>query len=178
MLPASWDLRRPLSPGQKSYLTKQQNKYSEIVRRPKEFTLRRVNKDNQRILKASGFKVTQDGRAILPTKGTESIHVRRGKLVTEYSDKTEEILLRGQKNFLRQLEKMERKKLAPNQAYGLKIGNSPSAVFTRTTLKELIGYARHMKFHSPSGHNYVSLVLITYKREHVVKSLNAKGKPK
>lgn len=51
--------------GQKSKLTKLANEFSELIKKPENFVVRKVPKDTQKILKKSGYAV-KNGRAIVP----------------------------------------------------------------------------------------------------------------
>ncbi len=159
LIPKHWDLRRPLSIGQKSWITKQSNKYAQLIRRPEDFAIKRVGKSSREILKKSGYAI-EGNKAIIPAKGAK-VRVKGGALEFVRPHQTERVILKGGPDFLRQVEKLYSKKLKRNQAWALKIGDSPTINTLRPDLRELIAYARTLNFHSPSGSNHVSLVLVT-----------------
>lgn len=177
LIPKDWDLRKPLSTGQKSWITKQSKTYSQLIARPQDFSVKRVSNANAKILRESGVK-TQGNRAIVPKgyrrmikdpttgkariiKDQAKVSIRNGKMTIKKAHQTETVYLKGGPDFLNQLEKLYKKKLKPNQAWALKIGNSPTMRTVRPDLKELIAYARDIDFHSQDALNHVSLVLIT-----------------
>lgn len=161
LIPKDWDLRKPLTTGQKSWITKQSKTYAQLIRRPGDFSIKRVSDATAKSLKSSGYKVSGN-RAVIPNKGGK-VKVTRGRVTIEKPHQTEQVILKGGPDFLRKLEGLYKRKLKPNQAWALKIGDSPTIHTLRPSLRELIAYARTINFNSPSGSNHVSLVLVTVK---------------
>lgn len=170
LIPKGWDLRKPLTSGQKSWITKQSKVHAQLIKRPGDFTIRRVGNATAKQLKASGYKV-ENNRAIIHSKQS-NVRIKRGEIEIQRPHQTERVILKGGPDFLRQLQNLDKRKLAPNQAYGLKIGDSPTINTIRPSLRELIQYARNLNFHSAGGQNHVSIVLITVRGPGLVGHAN------
>lgn len=111
--------------------------------------------------------MTEGRKAIIPNNGG-TVRIDKGDLVYRKPGQTERVILKAGPDFLKRLNALGKKPLKPNQAYALKIGNSPTLAVVRPSLKELMQYASRINFHSADGKNYVSLVLVTMNRDSLV----------
>lgn len=55
MIPRDWDLRKTLTPGQKSWITKQAAKFAQVIEKPKNFDSRVYSEAKTKRLKDAGF---------------------------------------------------------------------------------------------------------------------------
>jgi hypothetical protein len=104
-----YDLRRALSPGQKSNITRLARKYSGIVDHPAEFVKRTVSKKTADLLKDSGYqtfknKKTKSYRTVIPSKDTVSVRIKNDRLIREFPTHRETSLLFLRHDFLSRLE--------------------------------------------------------------------------
>lgn len=122
LIPKEWDLRKPLSPGQKSWITKQSKKYAQVIRRPDEFSIRRVSKSTAKTLKETGFAV-EGNRAIIPTR-KQKVSVKGGRVVIRRPRETWVVVVPPGPNLMERIAayKAKAKPLKPNQAYSIQLG--------------------------------------------------------
>lgn len=173
LIPKEWDLRKSLTTGQKSWITKQSKTFAQLVRRPDDFTVKTVKPSTEKELKRAGYRVSR-GRAVIPNQGGKArINVRkittgkgknkktRAELRLMFDHKSERIILESGPDFLGRLSKLKPKKLRQNQAYALKIGGNQIANRTFDSLGELQIYLSNMKApNARHGYDAMSVVIL------------------
>lgn len=94
---------------------------------------------------------------------------RRGDKLEIYTPERKlEVWFANSKNFLKSVEKARKRKLKPNQVWGFHIGNRVNNVQHRD-FEQLMHYLSEKEdWHSPDATDYISLVLITENRRHIV----------
>lgn len=139
-----YDLRKKLSSGQKSHITKLANEYRHALAYPKAFHIAKVSAARAKELKDSGFKVTKTGRAIIPLKGYEKASIKPGRIIFSHESYTDETVLGGAKDFYKNAMKLRGKKLKRNQYLTVRIGDN--AEFSRKFISwaDLINYVNNV----------------------------------
>jgi hypothetical protein len=164
LIPKEWDLRKPLSKGQKSWITKQSTKYAQLVKRPGDFTIKRVGKSTAQNLKSQGYAIERN-KAVIPTKNGAKARILRGNVEIVRPHQTERIMFRLTPETMPRFERLMKKRLKKNQAWALRIGENPLNTETSNSispdLKWLWNYAVNFRGHSPDAKNHMYLVLIT-----------------
>jgi hypothetical protein len=130
----NYDLRRNLSSGQKSQITKLLGKLADtfggekardrFFTNPEDYQVSRVSPKTQSALVDSGFKVLPNGRAVIPKKGADSVSVSsKGITYKKGKVKTTTIPTSFQ-DFFPTLKKLSAKKLGRNQMLSVQIGDA------------------------------------------------------
>jgi len=169
LIPKDWDLRKPLTRGQKSYVTKQANAFKELVRAPEKFTVRRVSKATSDLLKGSGYKSAGD-RVIVPNRGG-TVHIRGARVDYDLPDRRETVLITAGSDFLDRLELLAAREDEEGEddsgayQYGIRIGDASSSALNFPSLNDLLAYLPRMKLHSANAVNHMVLVRIEYKQD-------------
>lgn len=127
----NYDLRKSLSAGQKSYITKQWKKHSAVITHPGNFIARTVSAPAAAKMKADGYDVA--GRKVYISKeGYETATVKsrkeKGKpvqvLITrKLGRKTSKTRVYTEMELLRALEKAKPETLPPGKMITVRIGN-------------------------------------------------------
>lgn len=119
-----YDLRKPLSSGQKSRITKLREEYEHFLKSPEQFHFTRVGKETARALADTGYKVLPGNRALIPLHEAQSASIKGGKITLNYGRMKEEITLAGHKSFFPTLKELSGKKLKRNQMLTVAIGDN------------------------------------------------------
>lgn len=98
--------------------------YGHFLNHPESFHAPKVGAKTAKDLKASGYKVTPTGRAIIPLNEFQSAQVRDGKIVYENNGMKETVHLVGHKTFYQKLKALSGKKLERNEMLTVQIGNN------------------------------------------------------
>jgi hypothetical protein len=140
LIPGDWNLTQ-LTGGQKSYITKQAKRYSDVVRNPEDYVSRRVSQSTAKLLKGAQYTV-KGQRVLLHTPGADKVSIARGKVRFVRQRQSETVLLQSSPDFLRQLERLDdiKAELPPGQYVGFKIGDS-QVIGTFKTIEEAYYYA-------------------------------------
>lgn len=173
LIPREWNLRY-LSPGQKSWVTKQTKKFSEVVRRPDEFTTIPTKTRKQKAqAKGAGLPVTNN-RAVV--KATKAKRNKDGTLSIEKSDSFEEVFPINADNFNEVMRHLHTVKLEKNQVWRVQIGGHYMNQSFRN-LYELQHYLLNdMDFEDDDYSGvYIAIVLVTVKRAQYVKHAGKKS---
>jgi len=119
----SIDLRRNLSPQNKSRITKAHKKYNRFIN--DNFIVRHVSKKRAKQLKENGF-IVRGGKVILPTDGFDSkqIKIKGNKIQYIGADKSIDIILTSRLDFLPKLKKLSESTLPRGQFVTVRIGES------------------------------------------------------
>lgn len=164
---------RKLSRGQKSWVTKQSKTFSEVIKKPSEFsTISAKTKTHKSQAQAAGLPVT-NGKAVV--KVGKGGHVRRrgDKIVIKNDERKVEAWFANSATFKKELDRARKRKLEPNQVWAFKIGDNVNNVNFRD-LNQLLHYLGDKDdWHTEDGSapDHVSLVLITVNRSHIIASL-------
>lgn len=130
-----------MTSGQKSRITKLAQEYGHFLRHPELFHAPHVGKQSARDLKASGYKVTPKGRAIIPLHEFQSAEVKRGQIVFKSGRMKETVHLVGHKTFYQKLRALSQKALGRDEMLTVQIGaNSPFKRSRFTSYWELYRY--------------------------------------
>lgn len=142
-----YDLRKNLNTGQKAAITRLTREYSFFLDNPQDFVVRNVSRKTAKLTKESGLKTIKSksgktAKVIIPAKGAISVKFKKGKIVKEYSDRKEIVLLTHKHDFLTQLEQnAEKWSDAPRKFFTVQIGeNGPFAVMRNA--KDLLNYMK------------------------------------
>lgn len=161
-------MRRSLSAGQKSWITKQAKKYSQIIKKPKDFTIKKpAMKATLTAMKRAGFATTHDGRIIVPSRKAR-VHLKGNKLTWENNSRIEETRFTTGIDTLETFRKLQKMKLRPGQAWAIRIGDNPRSHLIFGALSDLQNYVRNTTFHSADAHEHVQIVLVTAKSGRLI----------
>lgn len=147
-----YDLRRNLTPAQKSVITRQWNRYGELITNTERYARRHVSNKRIKELKKHGYK-THGNTAWIPMNGYENVHIKHGKIVYRGADKGRDVLLDTGANILRRLTKLTRKQLPPGQRVTVKIGENDRFSIVFASYKELENYLRAWHPENPKHEN-------------------------
>lgn len=117
-------MRRNLSTGQKSRITKLAQEYGHALRHPELFHIAKVGKETAKSLKDSGYKVTPTNRALIPLHEYQSAKIKKGYIEFKSGNLTEKSYLAGAKDFHKKLEGITKRRLKRNEMITAKIGDS------------------------------------------------------
>lgn len=94
---------------------------------------------------------------------------RRGdKIIVTNSERKIELWFANSKNFTKALAKAHKRKLKPNQVWAFHIGDRINNVQYKN-LNDMLHYlGSKQDWHSPDATSYISLVLITENRRHII----------
>lgn len=167
---AKYDSRN-LTPGQKSYLTKLDDKYNAVLKNPKDYFSKPVKAKTADLLKKSGHSVIS-GRVIMEKQGFKTLSIRRKKsgdlLVKKQSKKrkTESPIFKDPLHIFKEIARLEKQlkslgfhgegygDLGPYQTVTAKFGDKP---FTQQfqSLKE---FKKYLEKFPEDKLRYLSLV--------------------
>lgn len=120
----TYDLRKPLSSGQKSQITKLRQTWGHAIKAPEAFHKARVSDKRAKELKAAGFKVTPRGVAFIPLSGHDSARIEKGAIVYRSRDGvSEKTFLTDHKHFFSQLRSLMDTPLPKNTMVTVRIGD-------------------------------------------------------
>jgi hypothetical protein len=93
-----YDLRRPLSRGQKSRVTKLAKQYSGAIDHPDDYAKRNVSAHTADLLKESGYQVFKSKRtgkykAVIPSRGTTAVKIKNDRLIRQFDTHRETSML-------------------------------------------------------------------------------------
>jgi hypothetical protein len=159
LIPGDWNLRQ-LTRGQKSYITKQAKRYSDVLRNPGDYVSRRVSQSTAKLLKGAQYTV-KGQRVLLHTPGADKVSVARGKVKFIRQRQSETVLLQNAPDFLRQLENLgDMNARLPRGTYvGFKIGDS-QVIGTFDSVADAYNYATNRRMFTGRDAEKVALVLI------------------
>jgi hypothetical protein len=152
LIPQHWDLRR-LSSGQKSWITKQANKYSAVIEHPKKFESRTYSTTKAAKLKAAGY-FGEGNKILIPNFGDktartyvneDSVTIRRvdskGRAVIE------KVYLHSGPELLKRLNKKFARPLGNGEYWSLKVGDNNTFLDAgEKTLVDLMRYGSRISF--------------------------------
>lgn len=147
-----YDLRRDLSTGQKSAITRLAKKHAaeledvkQYLNRPDDFVLRPVSKKNAEILKKSGFKFMPGKQtAIIPRRGYDSVSIKGATIEYTKSGKKDTVYLSGDPVSLFSKAQKLQQEIKRNQLLTFKIGENSIASTRYLNLKQMKEYLRHV----------------------------------
>jgi hypothetical protein len=153
LIPKEWDLRKTLSAGQKSWITKQERKYSEVIKHPEKFQSRTYSNATVKKLKGAGY-FGEGNRILIPNFGDKSsrttvnedtITVRRtlrnGETVTEI------VYLHSGPELLKRLQRKFSKPLPSGEFWAFRVGDNNTFLSNHTkTLGQLMHYGQSIEF--------------------------------
>lgn len=188
-----YDLRRELSSGQKSQITKILNRLSDtfggekaakfFLNNPKEFHVAKVGAKTQAVLADSGFKLLPNGKAVIPKKGADSVKVKKGSVTYKRGNVTYEDKLVGAEDFFPTLKKLSKKKLPRNQMLTVQVGdNLPFQRARFSSYADLYRYLQEWKPNLANGDtkekvmSFVSIVTINKSPTNAPKKAAPKNK--
>lgn len=98
--------------------------YGHFLKHPELFHAPSVGKATAKDLRASGYKVTPKGRAIIPLNEFKSASIDHGKIVYDSGRMKETVHLVGHKTFFQKLKSLSGKKLERNEMLTVQIGDN------------------------------------------------------
>ena len=157
LIPA-WDLRKKLSRGQKSWITKQARAFAEVIKAPKKFSTIPVKGKRQKAeARAAGFGVG-------PKRATVKGKARRlpsGHIVQTEGDTTREYYFANASNFQEVWEQVSSIELAHNQLWQLQIGENTLNISFRD-INEAQRYLADIKWENPDNERkQIAFILVT-----------------
>jgi hypothetical protein len=177
LIPKEWDLRS-LSRGQKSWITKQSKTFSEVIKKPKEYTtLKAASKRQKAEFRSAGLPVTNNRAVIKSGVGGKAHRTKSGKVVITNHERKVEMFFANGSNFEAELEKARLRVLSNNQAWTFSIAGRNANVMYRNLDHMLYYLENKTDWHTedgevPDGGEYISLVLVTVNRSHIIESLS------
>jgi hypothetical protein len=162
LLPANWDLRSGLTPGQKSWASKQANKYKGFLVNPQGYSVKSVSKKTAKLLKESQFP-TSGRRAVIAKEGADKVSISRGRIVYKNENETRSLILASGKAALDLPSKLRRTKLKRGEFWGIKIGNSPRINILNQSFETLEQYAQTMVRKSGDTSEHLHFVKVKLK---------------
>jgi hypothetical protein len=160
LIPREWKLRE-LSRGQKSWVTKQARKFSDLVNHPDYFgTVAAKSKSQRAQARDIGFDMA-NGRAIVPVPWGGKVRRSGDRIVVSSPGRTMEITPAGAESFLEEYRKMQTEPLLPNQKLTIQIGKSNAANLRFDSIEDLEKYVHIMDLHSDDTLEHISIVKFT-----------------
>lgn len=152
LIPQHWDLRR-LTTGQKSWVTKQSQKYASVVAKPKNFESRTYSAAKAKQLKGAGY-FGEGNKILIPNFGEKSAKTKVNKnsiTITRYDSRgrsvTEKIYLHSNQQLLNALQKEFSKDLGPGEYWSLKVGDNNTFLNAgEKNLPDLMRYGSRVVF--------------------------------
>lgn len=111
-----------MSSAQKGQITKLQKEYGHAIKYPEKFHIAKVGKETAKQLKASGFKVTPDNKALIPLHDYTEAKIVKGKIKFKAGRYEETVYLSGSKDFHKNLKKLSETKFPANSMITARIG--------------------------------------------------------
>jgi hypothetical protein len=176
----NFDLRKNLTPSQKTTITKLSDKYKSYLKRPKEFVIRPVQKETKKVAEKSGYLTTKKS-IILPIHGATKVSVSNKKIIYYRDGKKEEVHLIGNlESFYKKAFELQTK-IKKNQLVTFKYGDNAASNYSFNSLEELKKYLTEVL--EPRFKNkkelYTSISIMTLERPKILGALRAKkGKNK
>lgn len=156
LIPSRWDLRS-LSSGQKSWLTKQLNRYEAVVEKPSKFTARTYSDATAKKLKAAGY-FGEGNKILIPNFGDPSSRTRVSERTITITRRlnpkhgaphtvTETIYLDSGPALLAKLNKKFADDLPQGEYWAFKVGDNNTFLNNHNkTLGALMHYGMEIKF--------------------------------
>ena len=143
-----YDLRRDLSTGQKSRITKLEKslpkeEYGGFLDYPHKYVVKKVNPKRAHELADSGYVVSRANRAVLPKGKFDTVELRGAKMIRTKGNIKEETILVGSLDFEKEFKKAASKKLQKNQQFSARIGENGHFKETYSSIAALNHYIRH-----------------------------------
>lgn len=162
LIPSHWDLRRSLTSGQKSWITKQKNRYEAVIDKPKKFTTRTYSKETAAKLKRAGY-FGEGNKIIIPNFGDKTSRTRVSERTVTITRRlnpkhgaphtvTETVYLDSGPALLAKLNKKFADPLPPGEYWAFKVGDNNTFLNNHNkTLGALMHYGMEIKFKGDAG---------------------------
>lgn len=156
---------RSLSRGQKSWITKQSRTFSEVIKRPSEFSTIKVSTRKQKSeARSAGLPVT-NSRAIVKTGKGGSVRRRKGGMIIHLSDGgTKEVWFASADNFKDVVDSSLKREIGPNQLWSFQIGNNESSGQWTNLYQMMFYLSNEIELKDEDAGEQISLVLTTVTR--------------
>lgn len=156
---------KALSRGQKSWVTKQSRTFSEVLKRPAEFSIIKVSTRKQKTqARVAGLPVTNN-RAVVKTGKGGSVRRRKGGMIIHLSDGgTKEVWFASADNFKEVIDSSLKREIGPNQLWSFQIGNNESSGQWPNLYQMMFYLSNEIELKDEDTGSEISLVLTTVTR--------------